>query len=410
MPEMIEVGRALDLVLDAAVPLEAQRVPLDACAGRILEEEIRAAADVPAFDKALMDGVAVIASDLDRPPRDLRLVGTIPAGTNPARLPRVEPGTAARIMTGAPLPPGADAVLMVERTGSLADEPGMVRCLAAVRAGANLARRGDDVRAGDVLLLPGDFIGAGEIGVLAACGRTTVRVGGRPRVAVLATGDEIVPAGETPGQGRIRDSNRPVLAALARRAGAEVVDLGIAPDDEAALAAAVGRGLQADMLLMSGGVSMGERDLVGGVLRRSGVEVVFDRVAIKPGKPFTFGRHGATLVCACPGNPVSGYVAFHLFAAPALRRMMGHREPGPRRVAGVLARPLRLRPGRAACMQARARFEDGRLVAEVLPTSGSADFVSCARGNALVLVAAGDDTLPAGAAVEVILLEDFAER
>jgi molybdopterin molybdotransferase len=410
MTEMLPVERALDIVLGAAAPVPPETVPLASCAGRILLEDLRADSDMPPFDKALMDGVAVLAADLASPPCDLRLLGTIAAGADPAELPRLVPGAGARIMTGAPLPPGADAVLAVEETEPGGGDPGVVRCRVSVRPGDNVARRGNDVRAGEVVLAAGDFIGAGEIGVLASFGRVEVRVGGRPRVAVLATGDEIVPPGQVPGPGRIRNSNGPVLGALARRAGAEVVDLGIARDHEDDLAAALGRGLEADLLLVSGGVSMGEFDLVAGALRHLGVELLFDRVAVKPGKPFTFGRRGRTLVCACPGNPVSGYVIFHLFVAPALRRMMGHAEPRPRLVRGVLAEPLRRKAGRTGCHQARARFQDGRLMVEVLPTSGSADLVSCARGNALALVPRETGSIEAGAAIEVVLLDDFTER
>jgi molybdopterin molybdotransferase len=410
MPELLSVERALEIVLQATRVLPSEPVALEAAAGRILAEAIRADQDHPAFDKSLMDGYAVTAGDLAAVPRDLTVVQEIAAGADPASLLPLRPGAAARIMTGAPLPPRADAVLIVEQSEPVPTDPQRVRALASPRPGDNLARRGADVRAGDLLLPAGEFIGAGEIGVLAACGRQSVRVGARPRVGVLATGDELVPAGQAPGPGRIRNSNGPVLAALAARAGADVLDLGIAPDRESALGEAIEAGLRADLLLLSGGVSMGVYDLVGKVLRSLGAEILFEGVAIKPGKPFTFARRGAAIVAGCPGNPVSSYVIFQVFLLPALRKMAGHPEPRRKPVRGRLATPLRQRPGRTGFHQARARWEAESLVVEVLTTSGSADFAACARGNALAIVPAEIATLGAGDPVDLMLLDDFEDR
>ena len=408
MPEIIAVERALDLVLDAAKPLPAVVADLADLAGRILLEEIRADRDVPAWDKALMDGFAVAAGDFGAG-GERSIAATIAAGADPGALAALPAGRVARIMTGAPLPPGADTVVPVEqsRAGS---RPDQVILAGPARAGENVARRGDDVRAGTVLLAPGDFLGAAEIAVLAAFGRTRARAGARPRVAVLATGDELVAPGEEPGPGRLRNSNGPMLEALARRAGADVRSLGIARDDETELRRAIASGLEADVLLLSGGVSMGLYDLVGRALRSTGCEIVFERVAIRPGKPFTFARRGPTLVFGCPGNPVSSYVIFQVFARPALRRLAAHPAPGWRPQPGRLASPIRQRPGRAGYLQARAVFRDGRLDVEPVSTSGSADLVSCARGNALVLVPADATSLPDGSEVPVLLLDDHGDR
>lgn len=410
MPDLLSVDRALDVVLQATSVLPSETVALEASAGRILVEAIHADQDYPAFDKSLMDGYAVKAADLATVPRELTVVQEIAAGADPASALPLPPGSAARIMTGAPLPPAADAVLIVEQSQPVRGEPGRVRALATVRPGDNLARRGTDVRAGDLLLPAGEFIGAGEIGVLAACGRQSVRVRARPRVGVLATGDELVPVREVPGPGRIRNSNGPVLASLAARAGAEVLDLGIARDRESELSEAIEAGLRADLLVLSGGVSMGVYDLVGKVLRSLGAEILFDAVAIKPGKPFTFGRRGAAIIAGCPGNPVSSYVIFQVFLLPALRKMAGHPAPRRKIVRGRLATPLRQRPGRTGFHQARARWDDERLVVEVLTTSGSADFAACARGNALAIVPAEVTTLAAGDPVDLLLLDDFDDR
>jgi molybdopterin molybdotransferase len=407
--EPIPVERALERLLDATPVLPEEKVPLGAAPGRVLAEEIRADADVPAFDKALMDGFAVRSADLAAGARDLIVVREIPAGTDPAALPPLAPGTAARIMTGAPLPPGADAVVPVEETGPAAASESAVRC-AVVRPGDHRAARGADVRAGTMLLAKGDVIGAAEVAVLAACGRAAVRVGGHPRAAILATGDELVAPGDAPAPGRLHNSNGPMLLALAARAGAAVTDLGIAPDDPARLRAAVEQGLDADLLLISGGVSMGTRDFVGATLRDLGATILFDRVAIRPGKPFTAARRGRTIVCACPGNPASSYVIFQVFARAVLRRMAGHPQPGPTAVRGVLASAARQRPGRAGYWQARATIEGGRLTVDILATSGSADIVACARGNALVVLPAGTESSAAGDEVDVLLLDDHLDR
>jgi molybdopterin molybdotransferase len=410
MRDLLSVDRALERVLEAATPLPPEMVPLASCAGRILLDDLVAPTDLPPFDKALMDGLAVRSADLAGGPCDLEVIDTIAAGRDPSSLAPLMAGRAARIMTGAALPPGADAVLMVEKTVPASGAANRVRCLDVVAAGENVARAGADVRAGERLLAAGDWLGAAEIAVLAAFGRTRVRVRARPRVAVLATGDEIVPPDADPGPGRIRNSNGPMLLALAGETGAETIDLGIAPDAQGELAAALGRGLDADLLLVSGGVSMGERDLVGVVLRSLGVEVLFEAVAIKPGKPFTFGRRGRTLVAACPGNPVSGYVVFQVFIRAALRRMIGLSSPSRQAVRGVLSTPLRTRAGRRGYHQARARFEEGRCVVEVIPTSGSADLVSCARGNALAVTPEETTALAAGDPIDVLLLDDFDAR
>ena len=406
----VSLEEALQIVLRTAPVLPSEPVPLESAAGRILREDVRSDRDFPGFDKAMMDGYAVIAADLASPPRDLRVLEEIAAGADPGRLAGVTPGCASRIMTGAPVPPGADAVLMVEETEPVPGDPARVRVKGSVRRGDNLARRGVDVRAGDVLLNDGDWIGPGEIGVLASCGRALLQAGRRPRLAVLPTGDELVEPRETPGPGRIRNSNGPLLMAMAQQAGAAATYLGIVRDDRRAIAAALARGLEHDVLVLSGGVSMGVHDLVGESIAAAGVEILFDRVAIKPGRPFTFGRRGNTLVFGCPGNPVSSYVIFRMFARPALRKMMGHPDPVPTPLRGVLDTPVRQKPGRAGCYQARARFADGVCRVAVLPTSGSADFVSCARGNALALVPAGVAALAPGDPVDVLLLEDHDAR
>ncbi|HET6279236.1 MAG TPA: molybdopterin molybdotransferase MoeA, partial [Candidatus Polarisedimenticolia bacterium] len=237
--------------------------------------------------------------------------------------------------------------------------------------------------------------------------------------------DELVPPHLEPGPGQIRNSNGPLLAALVRRAGAEAIPLGIAPDHGEALRLAIERGLTHDALILSGGVSMGARDLVGAALQSLGVELLFDRVAIKPGKPFTFGRRGSTPVFACPGNPVSSYVIFQIFVRPALRRMLGcgdERTAVAREATTGAGRPahgivrarlqdaVRQKPSRTGYYQARARWDGERYEVAVLRSSGSADFVSCARGNALAIVPSGTTSVAAGEMIDVLLLDDDRDR
>ena len=410
MPEALHPDAALALVLEAAPVLPPEEAPYTEVPGRVLREEVRADHDYPRFDKALMDGYAVIAADLRAAPRTLRVIEEIPAGADPERLLTVLPGSASRIMTGAPMPPGADAVLIVEDTEPVPGQPEAVRATGVVRPGDSVALRGTDIRAGTALLEPGDFIGPGEIGVLAACGRTVVSVGRRPRVAVLSTGDELVEPAQSPGPGRIRNSNGPLLTSLAVRAGADARYLGIAPDDEAALSRAIEEGLGDDLLVLSGGVSMGTRDLVAGGLRSLGIRILFDRVTIKPGRPFTFGRRGPTLVFGCPGNPVSAYVIFQVFVRPAIRKMMGFAEPVPERLRGRLETGVRQRPGRVGYHQARARWTGDAFGVTVLKTTGSADFVSCARGNVLAIMPAEVVSLAPGDPIDFLPLDDRADR
>jgi molybdenum cofactor synthesis domain-containing protein len=237
-------------------------------------------------------------------------------------------------------------------------------------------------------------------------------------VAVLSTGDELVEPHREPGPGHIRNSNGPLLAALCRRAGAEATPLGIAPDDEQALRAAIEKGMGHDALLLSGGVSMGTRDLVGAALQSLGVEVLFERVAIKPGKPFTFGHRGSTMVFGCPGNPVSSYVIFQVFIRPALRRLLGlseERTDDPARARQNIVRAelqdgVRQKPWRTGYYQANARWEGDRYRVAVLRSSGSADFVSCARGNALAIVPTGTTSVESGEMIDVLLLDDDRDR
>jgi molybdopterin molybdotransferase len=415
---MISVDRALEIVLEHTPVLPAEGVPLTQALGRVLAEDVATDRDFPPFDRSAMDGFAVRAEDTARLPASLRVVGLVRAGQWPER--SLGSGEAIEIMTGAPVPPGADAVQQVEQTR----RPGAdrVEVLAVVEPGQNVAPRGSEVRAGERVLEGGERIDPAVVAVLAAVGKGIVRVGARPQVAVLVTGDELVDVAEAPTGAQIRNSNGFSALAQAEQAGATARSLGVVPDDRAQIAARVRDGLSSDVLVLSGGVSAGVYDLVEEVLTSFGVEILFDKVAIKPGAPLVFGRlvpkaaaaeparsHPA-LVFGLPGNPVSAQVTFDLFVRAALLRMQGARSVRRPTVEVELASSARNRSGRRAHLPARVRFAAGRLVADLLPSRGSADLVTHARANALVVLEASRTDAASGERAPALLLSTFLER
>jgi molybdopterin molybdotransferase len=407
MAPVIPVEAALEMVLASAPRLSSEDVPLDEALGRVLAEDVSSDVDMPPFDRSAMDGFALRAEDVAMAPVILPVGGMLRAGQYPEA--PLLAGQAIQIMTGAPVPPGATAVQQVEKTRSV--EGGTrVEILASVEAGANVARRGSEVRAGDLVLRGGETIDPAAVAVLAAVGSARVRVGRRPVVAVLVTGDELVDVEDRPGPGRIRNSNGPTLMAQARWAGAAARSLGVVPDEVGKIAAAVSEGLRADVLVVSGGVSEGAYDLVEGAFARLGVEVLFDKVALKPGAPLVFGRRGESLVFGLPGNPVSAQVTFDLFVRAALLRMQGSRATSRPTVEAELLGPVRNRSGRQAHVPARVRHEAGRLVADPIRSMGSADVVAHARANALLVIDADRLEARAGERAPARLLGNFLER
>jgi molybdopterin molybdotransferase len=396
---MITASEALQIVLENAPRLEAVEVPLLESLGGVLAAPVAADIDLPPFDKSAMDGYAVRAADLKRLPADLRVVEELPAGTDPARA--VAEGTCAKIMTGAPVPPGGDLVVPVEDTQPLLE--GRVRILRARSDRTNICPRGEDVEKGAVVLEAGRVIRPPEIGLLASVGRERVLIHRRPRVAVLATGEELVPISAAPGPGRIRNSNSWSLLASCRRAGAEADDLGVARDVREDLAAKIADGLRRDILLVSGGVSMGEWDLVPRVLEEMGAAIRFATVRMKPGKPTVFATRGAGLVFGLPGNPVSTLVTFRLFVWPAIRKMMGHPDAAPAPLEATLAAAVSTKDDRTWFMPARLRREGQGWMAAPVRTHGSADLVGFSRADFLAVIEPGSHA--AGARVKVLPLE-----
>jgi molybdopterin molybdotransferase len=398
---MIEYTEARALVLAAVKALPAETVPIARALGRTLARAVKAREAIPPFTKATMDGYAVRAADtLAAPAVELTIVEDLPAGRIARRA--LGPGQAARIMTGAPLPAGADAVVMVEDT-----EPSArgVAVRAAVRPGDNIGPAGEDLRKGETALGRGVVIGPAEIGMLAAANCARVPVARRPRVAVIATGDEIVEAGGSKRRGQIRNANGPALTAMAARAGAEARYLGIARDRRAALAAKLARARRADAVVLSGGVSVGDHDLVKDELRAAGVRPVFWQVRIKPGKPVFFGRRGRQLVFGLPGNPTSAMVTFLLFVGPALAAMLGRIEPPAGTVTAVLAEDISVKSGRTQFL--RGLVVEPGPVLKVAPYDDQRSGVlrSMVHGRVLIVVPADAGRIEAGGEVEVIFMD-----
>jgi molybdenum cofactor synthesis domain-containing protein len=404
---VIPVDEALKIVLSRAGALPSERIPLESAVGRVLAEDALLDVDLPPFHRSAMDGYALRAEDVVRTPVLLEVTHQVRAGQDPGVV--VGPGEAVQIMTGAPVPAGATAVQRVEATRSV-DDGQRVEILEAVDPGAHIARKGSEARAGDVVLRRGETIDPAALAVLASAGHETPKVARRPRVAILVTGDELVEVRERPTGGRIRNSNGPVLAAQARSAGAEVRSLGVAGDRLDDILAALRGGLEEDVVVVSGGVSVGTFDLVEAAFARLDVEVLFDKVAIKPGAPLVFGHRGGSLVFGLPGNPVSAQVTFDVFVRAALKRMQSARIVSRPTAEVELLDRLSNRSGRRAHLPVRARFEGGRFVARAVRSMGSADVVAHSRANALVVLEAQRVVAEAGERAPALLLGSFLDR
>ncbi len=413
--EMLPVDDALEIVLAHAEPLPAETISIHDALGMILAEDAVASTPLPPFPASVKDGYAVVAAD---GPGVYPVIGQITAGQMADF--RVESGSVAYITTGAPLPDGADAVIQVEDTEPLSADDGQarVRILSRAAPGQDVRPVGMDVAAGTRVLSAGDLLGPAEIGLLATTGIVNAQVFRRPRVAILSTGDELREPGEKLAPGQIWDSNRATLGAAVRQAGGVSIDLGISGDTQAALEANVHRVLaEADILLTSGGVSMGELDLIKPLLEEAGT-VHFGRMRMKPGKPLTFatvpvqekGCERTRLVFGLPGNPVSSLVTFYLMGVPALRRLAGHFNPRLQRVQAHLAQPLRLDPERPEYHRAALHWDsdlnDGRggYLAVSTGSQASSRLLSMRTANALLELPQAEGELAVGAVVWALVI------
>lgn len=401
MTLMISVQEAIRIVTEQTPRLAPERVALADALGRVLAEEVVADSDLPPFDRAQMDGYAVRAADTEGVPARLRVVGEAAAGRGWGG--DLRPGEAVRIMTGAPVPAGADSVQKVEVT---LERDGHVSVAEATSPGQFIVRRASEIKMGQTVLEAGEEINATRMAALASFGYADVEVGQRPRAAVLATGTELVAVHERPGADQIRDSNSYSLAAYAQLAGATVERLPLAGDDPELLKREIAEAAsRSDVLVLSGGVSMGVYDFTKAALRALDADIFFERVSLRPGKPTVFARLGDALVFGLPGNPVSVSVTFNLFTRTALRAMQGCREAALPEERAVLGRDVKGSLERASYLPARlSTDEGGRLVAEPLKWGGSSDFVAFTRATALIIVPEGVPALETGARVCVVRL------
>ena len=394
--DLLTLAQAQRLILARAKPLETESVPLEQAAGRIVREPARAIVDLPPFASSAMDGFAVRAADT---PGTLPVVAHIAAGRPAPRA--LGAGEAMAIATGGVVPDGADAVIPVEY---VVQSDNAVKISAAVAATTNVRPRGGDVRAGEVVVPAGERLGPVHLGALAAAGVAAVSCARRPRAAVVTTGTELRQPGEQLAPGEIYESNGLILASQLVTAGAIVERVAVVADDEDAHRAALARGLEADVLVTSGGVSVGPHDLVRRVEAELGVEEVFWRVAVKPGKPISFGVRGSTLVFGLPGNPVSSLVGFELFVRPAVLAIQSAANPLPRFEAGILGQTLRRNALRDELVRARSDQVDGETQLEPLSGQESHMIVRAASADALVLLPRGEGDVPAGAHVQYLRL------
>ncbi|HEX6228447.1 MAG TPA: gephyrin-like molybdotransferase Glp [Solirubrobacterales bacterium] len=400
--ELTEIEDARSAVLERAAPLEAEQVPLGEALGRVLAEDAVSSEPVPGFDNSAMDGFAVRAADTEGAEPDspvaLRDAGESRAG-RPASA-SLRQGEAIRISTGAALPAGADAVVRVEDTRS-EDERVLVEV--EVEAGHDIRRAGEDIAAGEAVLERGTPIGPAELGVLASLGSPSVPCHRRPRVRVLTTGDELIPPGEEMRPGGVRNSNAYSIPALAERAGGEVLGADPVPDDPDATRKAIGAALDADLVVICGGVSVGGHDHVKGALAELGVEQVFWGVALKPGRPTWFGTRRDTLVFGLPGNPVSAMVTFLLLVRPSLAALNGA-DTERQRTEARLAEDYEKRPGRAHAVRCSLELREDGWRAHPTGAQGSHILTSMLGADCLAMIPTEAESLRAGDPVQVELI------
>lgn len=395
---MLTYEEARERILDRVSPLGVERVPLDASAGRSLAGEVRAPGDLPPWDNSAMDGYAVRSADC-RGQAVLAIAGYQTAGGPGADA--VPPGGAVRIMTGAPIPRGCDAVVPFE---DAEERDGSVRIAAPVRARRHIRFRGEDVRAGERVIPEGAILRPPEISLLASFGRAMVPVYRKPRVAVLSTGDELVELGEAAGAGKIVNSNSHALAAAIVEAGGEPVLLGIARDEREDLREKLSEGLAADVLVTSAGVSAGDRDLVRDVLDELGVENVFWKVLVKPGGPTAFGVAGRKPVFSLPGNPVSSLITFEVFVRPALRKMAGFPDPVKRPVKATLAEAAEKKPGKTNFLRVMVERGEEGYIARTAGDQNTGILRTLVLADGIAVLPRERTTFAAGEQVDVLLL------
>ncbi len=407
---MLSVQEAVDLVLANASRLPSEARQLSEAVGRVLDEPVYADRDLPPFDKALLDGFAVRSDDFggDLSSVELEVIEEITAGETPTLA--LGPGQSAAIMTGAPMPEGADAVVMVEQSERIGNRVSL-RPAKPVVSGYGRLERGREMRQGELLFRPGTRLNSVQIGLLASVGHARPLVVPPPEVTVVSTGDEIVPPDKVPGPGQIRNSNASILSTFVQTSGATAIPEPIAPDDPGILRSILTKGLDRDILLITGGVSAGKKDLVPGILEELGVRPIFHRIRLKPGKPLLFGlgptRSGGrpgTLVFGLPGNPVSGVVGFLLFVTPALRTLQGFADPILPLETTSLAESFQQRGDRPTYHPSNLESEGNQLRVRPRPWAGSADLRTVALADGFAVFEAGERLYQPGEEVPFLRL------
>lgn len=402
---MISVEEALEQILGAISPLAPARVPLSEASGLVLAEDIIAQEDIPPFDNSAMDGFALLSRDSQaapgQPPR-LQVIGGVAAGYVSEQT--IQPGTAMRIMTGAPVPAGADTVIQIELTNNAGPESPWVEILEPVEPGNNIRPAGEDIQRGQVVLQRGTAIGPWEIGVLATVGIASVPVIRQPRIAILATGDEIIEVDQALQPGKIRNSNSYLIEAAARQAGAFPTRLGVARDTVESLREKFSEAVTYDLILTSGGVSVGDFDLVKDIMAEQG-QINFWRINMRPGKPVAFGRIGGVPLLGLPGNPVSTAVTFELFGRPVIRKLLGHSQLLRPQVEVVVDNAIDDKGTRRHYVRAHVTRRGEQFFARTTGNQGSHITTSLLNANALVIVPEGGKTLAAGETAQALLLD-----
>ena len=401
---MISVEEALNRILTRIPVLGLEKVDIISSLGRVIGEDILAPRNIPPLDNSAMDGYAVRSADIKGASREnpisLMVIEELPAGALPQRAPTK--GEAVRIMTGAPIPPGADTVVMVEDTEKAGQQ---VRVFQGVPPGENIRRAGEDVKKGDRVISKGSVIRAAEVGMLASVGRASVYVHQRPVVAILCTGDELVDVDEGIADHKIVSSNSYTLSAQVMECGALPLQLGIAKDTPEEIEEKLRQGLRADLILSSAGVSVGDYDLVKDVLGGIGFQMEFWGVAMRPGQPLAFGTIRGKPTFGLPGNPVSSMVSFEQFVRPSLLKMMGHKNLFRPVVEAILKENIRKKPGRRHFMRARVSLEEGRYVVTTTGPQGSGILNSMVEANGLLIVPEEETEIKAGEKVQVLILD-----
>ena len=399
---MQSVREAQQILLQQIQPLAPEIAPLSSSSlGWVLAEDVISDIDMPPFDKSMMDGYAMRAEDLANGKGTFTLAEEVMAGQTPSK--SVMTGQVTRIMTGAPIPDGADAVVMIERTSvvegkvQIEDQP--------PKPGQHILKRGREMKVGDVVLTKGSRLRPQEFGLMAAVGKTAAQMIPAPRVSILSTGDEIIEPFMKPGPGQIRNSNGPMLSAQVSRAGGVPRFLGIAQDSEESLRSYLKEALEADIVILSGGVSAGQKDLVPAVLQELKVQAHFHKVKMKPGKPVFFGTRGTTAVFGLPGNPVSSLVCFELFVRPAIRKMMNQASHLPTFRKLPLTDPFSYRSDRPTYYPARISSDEGLEKVTLLPWFGSADLRGLSRANGFAHIEPGDHQFSAGTILAVMSVD-----